>query len=86
MTYDYGIPGRFAVFDAEWDFVTDAFPSRESYSIYAQTTYSFTEDFRLVSGVRYSEDTFSTNVSNFYNVDVFEASGDVDKSHWKGCR
>ena len=77
--HDYGIPGRFAVFDAEWDFVTDAFPSRESYSIYAQTTYSFTEDFRLVSGVRYSEDTFSTNVSNFYNVDVFEASGDVDK-------
>ena len=77
--HDYGIPGRFAVFDAEWDFVTDAFPSRESYSIYAQTTYSFTEDFRLVSGIRYSEDTFSTNVANFYNVDVFEAAGDVDK-------
>ncbi|MDB0023712.1 TonB-dependent receptor, partial [Gammaproteobacteria bacterium] len=77
--HDYGIPGRFAVFDAEWDFVTDAFPSRESYSLYAQTTYSFTEDFRLVSGLRYSEDTFSTNVANFYNVDVFEADGDVDK-------
>ena len=41
--------------------------------LYAQTTYSFTEDFRLVSGIRYSEDTFSTNVANFYNVDVFEA-------------
>ncbi|MDA9621860.1 TonB-dependent receptor [Gammaproteobacteria bacterium] len=77
--HDYGIPGRFAVFDAEWDFVTDAFPSRESYSLYAQTTYSFTDDFRLVSGLRYSEDTFSTNVANFYNVDVFEADGDVDK-------
>ena len=77
--HDYGIPGRFAVFDAEWDFVTDAFPSRESYSLYAQTTYSFTEDFRLVSGLRYSEDTFSTNVANFYNVDVFEADGSVDK-------
>ena len=77
--HDYGIPGRFAVFDAEWDFVTDAFPSRKSYSIYAQTTYSFTEDLRLVSGLRYSEDTFSTSVSNFYNVDVFEADGDVDK-------
>ena len=47
--HDYGIPGRFAVFDAEYDFVTDAFPSRESYSIYAQTTYSFNDDFRLVS-------------------------------------
>ncbi|MDB3951795.1 TonB-dependent receptor [Gammaproteobacteria bacterium] len=77
--HDYGIPGRFAVFDAEYDFVTDAFPSRESYSIYAQTSYSFSEDFRLVSGIRYSEDTFTTNVSNFYNVDVFEADGEVDK-------
>ena len=77
--HDYGIPGRFAVFDAEYDFVTDAFPSRESYSIYAQTTYSFNDDFRLVSGFRYSEDTFTTNVSNFYNVDVFEAAGEVDK-------
>ena len=77
--HDYGIPGRFAVYDAEYDFVTDAFPSRESYSIYAQTTYSFNDDFRLVSGIRYSEDTFTTNVSNFYNVDVFEAAGEVDK-------
>ena len=77
--HDYGIPGRFAVFDAEYDFVTDAFPSRESYSIYAQTTYSFNDDFRLVSGIRYSEDTFTTHVSNFYNVDVFEAAGEVDK-------
>ena len=77
--HDYGIPGRFAVFDAEYDFVTDAFPNRESYSIYAQTTYSFNDDFRLVSGIRYSEDTFTTNVSNFYNVDVFEAAGEVDK-------
>ena len=77
--HDYGIPGRFAVYDAEYDFVTDAFPNRESYSIYAQTTYSFNDDFRLVSGIRYSEDTFTTNVSNFYNVDVFEAAGEVDK-------
>ena len=77
--HDYGIPGRFAVFDAEYDFVTDAFPIRESYSIYAQTTDSFNDDFRLVSGIRYSEDTFTTNVSNFYNVDVFEAAGEVDK-------
>ena len=33
----------------------------------------------MVSGIRYSEDTFTTNVSNFYNVDVFEAAGEVDK-------
>ena len=77
--HDYGIPGRFAVFDAEWDFVTDAFPSRESYSIYAQTTYSFSEDLRLVSGLRYSEDTFKTDVTNFFNVETFQAKGTSDK-------
>jgi iron complex outermembrane receptor protein len=27
-THDYGIPGRFDVFAAEWDFVTDALPTR----------------------------------------------------------
>jgi iron complex outermembrane receptor protein len=77
--HDYGIPGRFAVFDAEWDFVTDAFPSRESYSIYAQTTYSFSDNIRLVSGLRYSEDTFETDVTNFFNVESFTAEGTSDK-------
>ena len=77
--HDYDIPGRFAVFDAEWDFVTDAFPSRESYSIYAQTTYSFSDDVRLVSGLRYSEDTFETDVTNFFNVESFTAEGTSDK-------
>jgi iron complex outermembrane receptor protein len=77
--HDYGIPGRFDVFGAEWDFVTDAFPSRESYSVYAQTTYSFSDDVRLVSGLRYSEDTFDTDVTNFFNVETFQAAGTVDK-------
>ena len=76
--HDYG-EGRFAVFGAEWDFVTDAFPSRESYSIYAQTTYSFSDDARLVSGLRYSEDTFETDVTNFFNVESFTAQGTSDK-------
>ena len=80
--HDYGIPGRFAVFDAEWDFVTDAFPSRESYSIYGQTSYSFRDDLRLVSGLRYSEDTFTTDVTNFFNVETFQADGTSDK--WTG--
>ena len=43
MTHDFGIPGRFAVFDAEFDFVTDAYPSRESYSVYGQTSYSVSD-------------------------------------------
>ena len=80
--HDYGIPGRFGVFGAEWDFVTDAFPGRESYSIYGQTTYSLKDDLRLVTGLRYSEDTFTTDVTNFFNVETFQADGTSDK--WTG--
>ena len=60
-------------------FVTDAFPSRESFSIYGQTTYSVNESTRIVSGLRYSEDTFTTNVTNFFNVEEFSEKGTVDK-------
>ena len=80
-SHDPGIPGRFAVFDAtaDWDFVTDSYPSRESYSVYGQTTYSFTDTFRLVSGLRYSEDTFTTDVTNFFNVETFQEEGTSDE-------
>ena len=78
-THDFGIPGRFDVFAAEFDFVTDAYPSRESYSIYGQTSYSVSDTFRLISGVRYSEDTFETDVTNFFNVDPFQAEGTGDE-------
>ena len=74
-THDNSIPARFAVYDAEFDFVTDAFPSRESYSIYGQTTYSVSDTFRLISGVRYSDDTFETDVTNFF-YDNFQAKGE----------
>ena len=40
-THDFDDP--FAVFGADFDFVTDAYPSRKSYSIYGQTTYSLTD-------------------------------------------
>ncbi len=45
--HDYGIPGRFDIFGpaADVDFFTDAFPYRESLSVYAQTTYSFSRYF-----------------------------------------
>ena len=38
-------------------------------------TYSFSDDFRLISGLRYSDDTFETDVTNFFNVDPFQAEG-----------
>ena len=78
--HDYGIPGRFDIFGpaADVDFFTDAFPYRESISVYAQTTYSFSDTFRLVSGLRYSEDTFGTDVTNFLNTETFVAEGTTD--------
>ena len=80
--HDYGIPGRFDIFGpaADVDFFTDAFPYRESLSVYAQTTYGFSDTFRLVSGLRYSEDTFGTDVANFLNAgDQFQTEGTTDE-------
>jgi iron complex outermembrane receptor protein len=84
-THDFGIPGRFDVFspNADWDFVTDAFPSRESYSVFGQVTYSFTDSTRVISGLRYSEDTFTTDVTNFFNVESFQEEGTNDETTWR---
>ena len=41
------------------------------------------EDFRLVSGLRYSEDTFSTNVTNFFSVETFQEKGTSDETTGK---
>lgn len=76
--HDNSIPARFAVYDAEFDFVTDAFPSRESKSVFVETSYSFSDTFRLISGLRYSDDTFETDVTNFF-YDNFVADGGGDK-------
>ena len=64
------VGGAIATFLAELGFVTDAFPSRESLSVYGQTTYSFSDDLRLVSGLRYTEDSFATTVGNFFNIET----------------
>ena len=77
--YQHDPSDPFAVFGADFDFVTDAYPSRESYSIYAQTTYSMTDTARLVSGLRYSKDTFKTDVTNFFTVESFNAKGTSDE-------
>ena len=79
--HDYGIPGRFDIFgpNADVDFFTDAFPYRESISVYAQTTYSISDIFRVVSGLRYSEDTFGTDVTNFINTESFQEEGTTDE-------
>ena len=61
-------PGSFAVYDAEFGFISDAFPERDSVSIFGQTTYSFSDDLRLISGFRWTEDKFNSHVENFLSV------------------
>ena len=36
--------------------------------------------FVLVAGMRYSEDTFETNVTNFFNVETFTEKGTSDET------
>ncbi len=73
------IPFPVSPFVAEFGFVTDAFPSRESKSLYGQTTYSINDDLRLISGFRWTEDIFETDVSNFYGYQPFSADGTTEE-------
>ena len=52
--------------------MTDAFPERRSLSIFGQTTYSFDNDLRLISGFRYTRDNFLTDVSNFFGIELYQ--------------
>ena len=65
-------------FAAEFDFVTDAFPNRESVSIFGETTYSISEKTRLISGLRYTEDEVTACVKNFFftTCDNLKSSSD----------
>ncbi len=76
----YTVGGDLLWFLAEFDFVTDAFPSRESYSVYGQTTYSFSDKMRLISGLRYSEDEVSACVKNFFATVCDDLNSSSDKT------
>ena len=54
------------VFAGDVGFVSDATPSRESLSIYGQTTYNFNPSTRLITGLRYTKDDVESAVSNFF--------------------
>ena len=79
--HDYEFPGSFDIFgpDAEVDFFTDSFPGRESFSLYGQGTLNISETLRVISGLRYSRDTFKTDVTNFLNVESFQEEGTTDE-------
>ena len=70
----------FAAFGAELGFISDAFPTRESQSIYGQATFNISDDTRIVSGFRYTEDTFSSDVTNFFGLQSYLIEDDLEKT------
>ena len=70
--------GPVSPYVAEFGFVTDAFPTRESTSIFGQTTYSFSDEFRFISGFRWTEDIFESNVSNFFGAEKISITNEND--------
>ncbi|AUC88763.1 TonB-dependent receptor [Alteromonas sp. MB-3u-76] len=56
------------VFGGDRGFISDSNPQRESLSFYGQTTYPFNESFRLITGLRYTDDEVKSTVSNFFSL------------------
>ena len=70
----------FAAYDAELGFVSEAYPTRESQSVYGQATVNINEANRVVFGMRYTEDEFSSDVTNFFGLQTFLISDDLDET------
>lgn len=50
----------------ELSFQTESRPERESWSIYGQATFHFTDSLRFTGGIRYTEDDVNSEVCNFF--------------------
>ena len=70
----------FAAFGAEIGFVSDAFPARESQSLYGQATFNLAENLRAVAGLRYTEDNFSSDVTNFFGLQTYLIEDDINET------
>ena len=70
----------FAAYDAELGFVSEAYPTRESQSIYGQATVNLDESNRVIFGLRYTEDEFASDVTNFFGLQTFSPSDDLDET------
>ena len=46
---------------------------------FGQTTLSVSDNFRIISGLRYSEDKFSADITNFFNVQEYDLEGESDE-------
>ena len=70
----------FAAFGAELGFVSDAYPTRESQSVYGQATININDSVRVITGFRYTEDTFSSDVTNFFGLNSYLIEDDLEKT------
>lgn len=64
----------------EVGFISDAKPTRESYSGYGRGTYYLTETTRIITGLRYTNDEVESEVTNFFGrfgTDTLSTSGDA---------
>ena len=84
---DFGFDGTFDPFTIETiyayggdvGFISDSKPERDSTSIYGQGTWNFSETWRTVFGLRYTEDEVYSSVTNYYGregTDVLEIKSD----------
>ena len=73
----------FAAYDAELGFVSEAYPSRESLSIYGQATYNIQDNLRYIFGIRYTEDSFSSDVTNFFGLQTYLIEDEIDETTGK---
>ena len=70
----------FAAYDAELGFVSEAYPTRESQSLYGQATVNVDDSNRVIFGLRYTEDEFASDVTNFFGLQRFTPSDDLDET------
>ena len=70
----------FAAFDAELGFVSEAYPSRESQSLYGQATVNINDQNRIVFGLRYTEDEFASDVTNFFGLQKYLIQDELDET------
>ncbi len=89
---DFGFDGVFDPFTvediltfapADAGFISDSKPERESTSIYGQGTWNFTDTWRMVGGLRYTEDEVYSEVTNFYGRGGTEIL-EIDSEKWTG--
>ena len=73
----------FAAFNAELGFVSEAYPTRESLSLYGQATYNAKDNLRYIVGMRYTEDSFSSDVTNFFGLQKYLIEDEIDEKTGK---